>query len=218
MTIMKSRMLVIMSAGLIVICALQWRSLRDAKGELAKIEISLQNALREREEQERKVVALEQRQSTLNAEMGNLSGLVTAFRTAEGKYARNVAQFPKPAPAEASAESKTSADEQEPGLFGKGMSGIFSRMMKDPSMKDLMRTQQKSMLNMMYGSMAKDLSLTTEQSEKLMELLLDQQLKAYADFQSQQLNMQKAVMKVTGSMFSNERGTGDSKTEGAPPK
>jgi gas vesicle protein len=49
-------------------------------------------------------------------------------------------------------------------------------------MKDMMRAQQKLMMNSMYGGLAKELNLTTEQNEKLTELLLDQQMKALDGF------------------------------------
>lgn len=130
-----------------------------------------------RDAQERKTMALEDQQSQLKTEMSDLYGLVAAFRATEAKYASNPAALAKPGPGETGAAAKDSKDEPDAGFFGKGMSGMLAKMMKDPAMKDLMRAQQKVMMSSMYGGLAKELNLAPEQNDKLMALLLDQQMK-----------------------------------------
>jgi len=44
-------------------------------------------------------------------------------------------------------------------------------------MREMMREQQKAMINMMYGGLFKDLKLSPEEKDKLKELLTDSQMK-----------------------------------------
>ena len=57
------------------------------------------------------------------------------------------------------------------------MGKALSKMMSDPAMKEMMRSQQKTMINTMYGSLFKELNLSPEEKQKFSELLLDQQMK-----------------------------------------
>src|SRR6185503_18441297 len=67
--------------------------------------------------------------------------------------------------------------EGKDGLFGKGMGEMLGKMMKDPAMREMMREQQKAMINMMYSGLFKDLKLSPEEKDKLKELLTDSQMK-----------------------------------------
>jgi hypothetical protein len=55
-----------------------------------------------------------------------------------------------------------------------------SKMAKDPAFKDMMRNQQKVMLDMMYGGLFKSLNLPAEDLDALKQLLVDRQM-ALAD-------------------------------------
>jgi hypothetical protein len=67
--------------------------------------------------------------------------------------------------------------EEKGGIFGKGMGEMLGKMMKDPSMRDMMRGQQKATINMMYAGLFKELALAPEEKEKLMGILTDAQMK-----------------------------------------
>ncbi|MCE9610498.1 MAG: hypothetical protein K8R23_09925 [Chthoniobacter sp.] len=56
-----------------------------------------------------------------------------------------------------------------------GLLGGIAKLLADPEMKKLMRTQQAAGTRMMYGDLAKELGLSTEQSDKLLELLTARQ-------------------------------------------
>jgi hypothetical protein len=58
------------------------------------------------------------------------------------------------------------------------MRDMLAKMMKDPAMKEMIRTQQKIMVNTQYGPLFKDLALSSERKDKLSQLLLDQQMEA----------------------------------------
>ncbi|PYI82811.1 MAG: hypothetical protein DME26_16380 [Verrucomicrobia bacterium] len=49
--------------------------------------------------------------------------------------------------------------------------------MKDPSMREMVRGQQKAAINMMYSGFFKELNLSSEEKEKLSGILTDSQLK-----------------------------------------
>jgi hypothetical protein len=56
------------------------------------------------------------------------------------------------------------------------MGEMIGKMMKDPAMREMMREQQKAVINMMYGGLYKELNLSPEEKDRLKELLTDAQL------------------------------------------
>ena len=58
-----------------------------------------------------------------------------------------------------------------PNMFSK-----FGEMAKDPAFKDMMRSQQKMALDMMYGSLFKSLNLSTEEISAFKDLIVDRQM------------------------------------------
>jgi hypothetical protein len=57
------------------------------------------------------------------------------------------------------------------------MGEMLGKLMKDPAMREIMASQQKTMVNMMYSGLFKDLNLTPEEKEKFTQLLTDSQMK-----------------------------------------
>jgi hypothetical protein len=76
--------------------------------------------------------------------------------------------------------SPAAKGESLPG--GKGQPGInanfLKQMMDNPEMRKMIEAQQKTMVDMMYAPMFKELGLSSEEAEKLKSLLLDRQMKA----------------------------------------
>ncbi|HEU0008265.1 MAG TPA: hypothetical protein VFT34_00455 [Verrucomicrobiae bacterium] len=102
-----------------------------------------------------------------------LAELAQNLRQSEAKQASNVAALVKQMKS-----STNSAGDGASGALGggQGMGEMFQKMMNDPAMKEMVRSQQKSMMKTMYGSLFKELNLPAEQQKKLTELLLDAQM------------------------------------------
>lgn len=81
------------------------------------------------------------------------------------------AVLPVPAPAVEGAGSNAVAETKESNFFAK-----IGEMTKDPAFKDMMRAQQKMMLDMQYGSLFKSLNLSAEDLDALKQLLADRQV------------------------------------------
>jgi hypothetical protein len=54
-----------------------------------------------------------------------------------------------------------------------GMAALMRKMMADPAMKEMMRSQQRTVMAKMYAPLFKELNLPPEQRDKFMGLLLD---------------------------------------------
>ena len=170
---MKAKVTVVFAVLALVlgsVCAWQATLLRAAKVGQIEAERTLADEREARAEEERRSRALEQRQTYLNQQLLDLSALVGGLRAAEAQRASNAA--PRIAAAGAA------QSEAENGLSGKNMGKALSKMMSDPAMKEMMRSQQKSMIETMYGRLFKEMNLTPEERQKFSELLLDQQTKA----------------------------------------
>ena len=161
-----------------LVCAFQWRQLAATRQRLAKSEQTLQAELQNREEQDNQLKELQRQRDQLDRDVADLNRLATNLRSRESQSGSNLAQLARQIQGKADTGTKD-ADGEKGGLFGgKGMANALSKMMKDPAMKEMMRSQQKAVMSMMYGPLLKDLNLAPEQKEKFMALLLDQQLKA----------------------------------------
>src|SRR2546427_3132464 len=175
-TILGLSLLATLALG--VVCAFQWRQLAEPRQRLAKSEQNLQADLQNREEQGNKLKDLKRQRDQLDRDVADLNRLATSLRSRESQSGSNLAQLAKQIQGKADTDTKD-ADGEKGGLFGgKGMANALSKMMKDPAMKEMMRSQQKGVMSIMYGPLVKDLNLAPEQKEKFMALLLDQQVKA----------------------------------------
>lgn len=74
----------------------------------------------------------------------------------------------------------TSAEPPQPVFaqagMGSNLMGAVAEMMKNPQMKEMMRTQQKVMVDQMYASLPRYLNLSAETKERLSALLLERHL------------------------------------------
>jgi hypothetical protein len=62
-----------------------------------------------------------------------------------------------------------------------GFAGMMKKMFTDPEMKKAMRSQQAMGIQMMYGDLAKELSLAPDDARQVMELLADRQMAMSAE-------------------------------------
>jgi len=165
-----------------LVCAFQWRQLAATRQRLAKSEQNLQADLQSREEQDNKLKELQRQRDQLGRDVADLNRLATSLRSRESQSGSNFAQLAKQIQGKAGAGTKD-ADGEKGGLFGgKDLANALSKMMKDPAMKEMMRSQQKGVTSMMFGPLLKELNLAPEQKEKFMALLLDQQMKEIDHF------------------------------------
>ena len=65
---------------------------------------------------------------------------------------------------------------QEGGKGGAAMGKMLANMLKDPEMRKAMEQQQGMAMDMIYGSLVKQLQLSPEQEKKFKEMLLAQQM------------------------------------------
>jgi hypothetical protein len=74
--------------------------------------------------------------------------------------------------------SKSNADSAATNAksSSKNNAGFLAHMLKDPNMRNMMREQQKVMLKTMYDPLFKEMNLSPEDSDKLMTMMLDNQM------------------------------------------
>ncbi|HKQ40454.1 MAG TPA: hypothetical protein VJ063_20455 [Verrucomicrobiae bacterium] len=161
---------------LIGLCGWQARELGLRKQQAVRAEVALEEERRLRGEQETASRYLERRERDWQEKAMQLTALVGNLRSSEAAYATNYARLPQTSSTRPATLTNDAAGSPG-GMFGKGMGEMLSKMMKDPSMREMMRAQQKVMLKKMYGPLIADLNLPPEQQQKLNELLLDQQMK-----------------------------------------
>jgi hypothetical protein len=80
--------------------------------------------------------------------------------------------------AAAPAAAATAAPAKKEENSAKGFAQSLASMMKDPAMKDTLRTQMKMALEPMYGGLLQDLGLKGEDADAFRELLVERQMAA----------------------------------------
>lgn len=160
------------------VCVTQWRQIQTAKQRLAEDQQALLDLTASRNSQADKVKQLEAHRAKLGENIDQFTSLVNTLRAKESSQASNWARLAASNPAVTNANTND-VDSEKGGLFGsKGMGGMLAKMLKDPAMKEMMRSQQKVMVQKMYGPLLKDLNLAPEEKDRFMALVLDHQLAA----------------------------------------
>ncbi len=96
--------------------------------------------------------------------------------------ARNAAlASPSPAEPEAAAGVGDAADGKPAGgrKAGGPFAGYLNKMMKDPAMKDMMRSAQSLGIRQMYGDLVKQWALSPDEAKTFYDLLLDKQMSGF---------------------------------------
>ncbi len=124
-----------------------------------------------REEQE--VARLREKTEIFKTESETLRTKLAAISPAEAAAARaaTAAAGAKPDGSPAGAEA-SKPGEASAGGFGKAMAKMFT----DPEMKKVMRQQQAVGIRMMYGDLAKELGLNTDELDQTLNLLTERQM------------------------------------------
>lgn len=164
-------MLSLTTLALAVVAVVQWRQLQVARERLKTAEETARLESEAREIQSAKATDLERTARRLEQQVGEFTKVTTTLRASEVVQASNVTSLAQQLRAVQQPSEETS------GLFGKEMGDLIGKMMKDPSMREMMRTQQKAAINTMYSGLFKELQLMPEEKEKLSSLLVEAQMK-----------------------------------------
>jgi hypothetical protein len=173
---MKTRLLILTSliaVALVAVAIRQQREVRSLKLQLAQSQADLFSQSEARADQETKAKALERGQTAVKEQLFQAAAVMANLRNQTNSKASR-------------SEPGTAGDSNSESGFsgGKDMSDMLARMMKNPAMKEMLRSQQKVMVNSMYGPLFKDLSLSDERKAQLTQLLLDQQMQNVENAQS----------------------------------
>jgi hypothetical protein len=167
---MKNTILIILAlatAGLTTFCVLQTRKVAQEQKQVA-----VQRA--EAEAKAKALATLEQEQEQNEQHRRDLlrqsDALVAEARAQQVSVSNQLAA--KLAGAAAHAESGTAG--KEPGGFG----SMLSKMMEDPDTRKMLRETQRTMMEQLYGPMAKQIGLTPEEAQKFNDLLADHAMKS----------------------------------------
>lgn len=167
---MKTTLILILAATTVAVgalCVVQSRKCATQQTQLASLRGEVQAQSQQLEElQVAKKRSDQQRRDLLN-QAEELAGQMKS-RTVAAPQVPIIAT-PPPPPA---AESDKADDEK--GGFGK----MLSKMMQDPDTRELIRTQQRLMMDQMYSPLIKRLGLTPEETTQFKNLLTDHMMSA----------------------------------------
>jgi len=157
--------------ALVAVCLLLFKQNGDLKRRMAALQTAMQAKDQQAEVDQAKVKQLERQQSGYRSEVQGLMLELQALRSAPIATA-------KPSPANSFATGGDAATTGTKDGPKPGFGDMLSKMMADPAMKKMMRQQQAATMDMMYGPLFKELSLSPEDMARFKELLLDRQMKA----------------------------------------
>ena len=176
---MKTKLLaffILTTVALGAVCAWQWKALQQQQALVAKVELAREADIAAREELHERTVQAEKERVRLEREVKEFNAVTTNLRTSEAKQSSNVTALAQRLRSNVGPGAGGTNDGKG-GLFGKDMGKMLGQMMKDPTMREMVRGQQKAMMGLMYSGLYKDLNLPKDQQEKLAELLLDGQMR-----------------------------------------
>jgi hypothetical protein len=109
----------------------------------------------------------------LDQRIKEFTAVTTTLRTKEANQSSNLTALASRL-RNASADSGSPEDNAD---FGKEMGNMVQKMMKDPAMREMIRSQQQAAVKMMYNGLFKEMKVTPEEKDKLMGILTDFQMK-----------------------------------------
>jgi hypothetical protein len=180
---MKKAIVPILAAavvGLGVCSLVMWKKVVALDDRARSAELALEMEKGNRATQQVRAKDLERANQVLSEKVQKFTDVTMNLRATEAKQSSNLtamAQLVK------STGVKEPGAEGEDGLFGKGMGDMLGKMMKDPAMREMMRSQQKAVINQMYGGLFKELNLTPAEKEKLSAVLTDSQMRTIENAQ-----------------------------------
>lgn len=164
---------------LAVVCAAQWRQMHRTQARLQAAEEAQRTETVAREAQTTKLIELERANHRLDQQVREFTSVTTTLRTKDATQSSNLTAL---ASQLRTTSSSDAGADPNPG-FGKEMGDMVQKMMKDPAMREMMRSQQESAIKMMYGGLLKQLNLSPQEKDKFMGILTDLQLKTIENAQ-----------------------------------
>ena len=161
--------------ALAAVCLVQSRQLRAAHERVRVVEESRRVEAEAREAQTAKAQELERTAQRMEKQVREFTTVTTTLRASEAAQASNLTALAQQITPSAQQAGQA---EDKSGFFGKDMGDMLEKMMKDPSMREMVRSQQKAAINMMYGGLFKEMKLSPEEKEKLMGILTETQMKS----------------------------------------
>ena len=146
----------------------QWRSAREEKATLEKLQMQVEKSSVKEREAEVRIQEMEKEVRALTGELNTTEYELNKAR------APQVASVPTPG-TKPRAPQMPAQGSGEPSAGG-GMGKMLAEMMKNPETRKAMEQQQKMGVQMVYGALFKELNLPPEQEKKLREMLLAQQM------------------------------------------
>lgn len=179
---MQKTIIALLSAATVALAVLavaQRQQLILANAELKAAQAAVTRAEKDTlDAQAVKVAELESANQRLDQQVREFTSVTTTLRTKEATQSSNLTAL--------ATQLRTSApagNEDGKAGFGKEMGNMVQTMMKDPAMREMMRSQQQSAIKMMYNGLFKELKVTPEEKEKLMGILTDMQMKTIENAQ-----------------------------------
>lgn len=117
---------------------------------------------------------LKRANTRLDQQVKEFTSVTTSLRTKDATQSSNLTAL-------ASRLREAGADSGNPGDkpdFGKEMGNMVEKMMKDPAMREMIRSQQQAAVKMMYNGLFKEMKVTPEEKDKLLGILTDLQMKS----------------------------------------
>ncbi|MEY2409198.1 MAG: hypothetical protein QOF48_1868 [Verrucomicrobiota bacterium] len=162
---------VVIVVALAAACTLLWHQLRTVKQRQHLAEAVAQAETASRAAHEDRLKDAERERERVDKQNKELADLTTTLRASEAKQASNVTALTRQLKAGTNGAGLPDGDATE-----KPQGLDFAKMMKDPAMKEMIRSQQKTMMKSIYGPLFKDLNLPADQQKKLTDLIIDTQL------------------------------------------
>lgn len=142
--------------------------------------------------EESRITALERQLDTHRGHAANLSGQLAQANSEAANLRRRLDDLKAmmeqlqgrlakgggdpTANSESPATAATQSNESSSRNFMKGIAKMFT----DPEMRKTMRSQQMMGIRMMYGDLAKELGISAQEAEQLLELIVDRQMEMSA--------------------------------------
>jgi hypothetical protein len=159
--------LALTTAVLTAVCLMQSHKSATQQVQAAALRGELEVKSQQMETVQAAQQAAERRRQQLAAQAEALAAQLQARQAA----ATNAA--PATAPTNPSAVAGTAKPDDEKGGFGK----MISKMMDNPETRQLMRNQQRMMIDQSYASLIKQMGLTPEEADKFKGMLADHAMK-----------------------------------------
>jgi len=159
------------------LCLLLLRQLAAARERARAAAAAAEAEAVARATREERLSEVERERARVEKQNAELADLAHNLRQSEAQQASNVTALVKQLKATGTNPAgASSAGRAEEAVGGKGMGDMLRKMMQDPAMKEMIRSQQKATMKTMYGSLFKDLNLSADQQKQLTDILLDSQM------------------------------------------